>query len=82
MSQLICSPYFMVFHKEPRLLVDIQFRFNTETLEDQSSPVIHSSEIIQKYMESMLQVKSKIQNLASENILKVQARQRTLISAI
>ena len=72
------SPYFMVFHKEPRLPVDIQFRDDSEALEEQS---IYTNDMLQKYMERMLQVKSKIQDLASDNILKAQARQkRTLIN--
>ena len=70
------SSYFMVFHKEPRLPVDIQFRHDSEALEEQSSLVIHTNDMLQKYMERMLQVKSKIQDLASDNILKAQARQK------
>ena len=42
----------------------------------QSSHVIHTNDMLQKYMERMLQVKSKIQDMASDNILKAQARQK------
>ena len=70
------SPYFMVFHKEPCLPVDIEFLDNTELLAEQSSPVLHDRDSIVPYLHSMLGIKDKIRTLASENITKAQARQK------
>ena len=70
------SPYFMVFHKEPCLPVDIEFRNNTELLAEESSPVLHGRDSIEPYLHSMLGIKDKIHTLASENITKAQACQK------
>ena len=70
------SPYFMVFHKEPRLPVDVDFGDDQQCLEETSQPILHDGDIFNHYMKSMCKVKERIKELASENILKSQARQK------
>ena len=50
------SPFFMVYHKEPRLPVDVEYD-NCDSLEEKSQPVLHNKDVVQQYMETLLAVK-------------------------
>ena len=43
------SPYIMVYHKEPRLPVDIEHGQSTDQLEELTSTIIHDAETYQRY---------------------------------
>ena len=65
----------MVYHKEPRLPVDVEYD-NCDSLEEKSQPVLHNKDVVQQYMENLLAVKKKLDSVASDNILKAQKRQK------
>ena len=69
------SPYFMVYHKEPRLPVDIEHGQATDPLEEQTSPIIHDADTYQRYATTMMEVKRWIADKGLHNIKKAQDRQ-------
>ena len=69
------SPYFMVYHKEPLLPVDVQNRVNGDIQED-SKPVFHDTDVFTRYARAMIGVKEQIADTASQNIEKAQDRQK------
>lgn len=64
----------MVFHKEPRLPIDIDQ--SPDQMTDNSSPDTHDEDIITRYAKKMLQIQAEIAELAPQNIKKAQARQK------
>ena len=70
------SPYFMVYHKEPRLPVDIEHGQATDPLEEQTSPIIHDADTYQRYATTMMEVKRRIADKGLHNIKKAQDRQK------
>ena len=70
------SPYFMVYHTEPRLPVDIEHRSDIGELTEDSKPVFYSEDDFLEYAKKMIQIKNDIKEIASKNIRKAQARQK------
>ena len=70
------SPYFMVYHNEPRLPVDIGHRTDIGELSEESEPIIHEQDTFKKYAEAMINIKRRIKEIAPINISKAQTRQK------
>ena len=70
------SPYFMVYHNEPRLPVDIEHRTDIGELSEESEPIFHEQDTFKKYAEAMINIKNRMNEIASINITNAQARQK------